>query len=178
MRNNAPGSDADARPNSDAVVSPVATHWTRILYCDLYAGCTTDGTTDPGERRAGDLPSPTAGFITTRRHEEDKEVSVKTTDSSHDAASDRKGSSIQGAAILVTICILAYLAIGGILQVMSLDAAAAAPDGALTPLAAVTASNPPVGEAQALSTNASDQGSEPADSTRECGQKANNYLCD
>lgn len=171
MRNNAPGSDWDGRPNSHPVASPVATHWTRILDCDLLASRSTDSSAEQGERAAADRLSSTTKVITTRGHE-DKEVSVKTTDSRRDAGSDRRGTSIQAGAILLTICILTYLAIAGILHVMSLEAAAAAPDSTPPSMSAATASNSPVGVAQAVPSNALDQDSEPATSTRECGQKA------
>jgi hypothetical protein len=125
MRNDARGSDVDGRPNSERVDSPAATHWTRILYCDLYTGRSIDSATEPGERTAQDRVSPAADSRTVRGHEENKEVSMKTTDSKRYEGPDRRQSSIQGYAILLAICILAYLVMAAILHVASVEAAAA-----------------------------------------------------
>ena len=95
------------------------------------------------------------------------------TDSRHNAGSERRGTSIQTVAILLTICMLTYLAIAGILHVMSVEAAAAAPDSTMMSMSAATASNAAPGAVQTVPSSTSDQDSEAANNARECGQKAN-----
>ena len=47
------------KPLSDLVISPIDTHWSRILYYDLFSGRTGDSTSDPREFAERYMPAPT-----------------------------------------------------------------------------------------------------------------------
>lgn len=50
------------QPAGDPVIPPTDTHWSRILYYDLYDARAGDGTTDPGRHTKEDLRSRASNF--------------------------------------------------------------------------------------------------------------------
>jgi GNAT superfamily N-acetyltransferase len=49
MLENSPDSGTVGQPTSDSVVAPIDTHWSRILYCDLFSARADGSTPDLGE---------------------------------------------------------------------------------------------------------------------------------
>jgi hypothetical protein len=173
MRDDAPDSGTDGQPTSNGVMPPLDTHWTRILHYDLFTAYGGGSTPDPGAPTKGDLGSPASDFRTRPSCGENKEMFMATRDSIRDAGSDRIGSRIQAAPILLAIVIAMYLAAAGVVHVLvSRDAAAVVPDSSRTPASAATASDSPISAGQSPPSDSLGDGSERTDNSRECRPSA------
>jgi hypothetical protein len=112
----APDSGMDEQPICDSVAARVDTHWTRILYCDVFAAPTDGSTPDPSTFAA-------------RK------------DSSCTASSGSIGSPRQAARVLVAIVIAILLAVVNVL--VSTEADAVAPEGSPIFAASHSKASPP-----------------------------------
>jgi hypothetical protein len=158
---------------SGTVIPPIATHWSRILYYDLFTGRTDDSTADLSEFAEGYMP-PTYDFRTLPSRGKNREIFVATKGSSGDTGSHRIGSRIKPTAVLLSIYIAMYLAVWGILRIeISSDATAAiAPDTSMAPSAAATLSTSQADLSESPSSDSFGQVSEPADSSSGCRPSA------
>ena len=124
------------KPLGDLVVSPIDTHWSRILHYDLFSGQTGDSTSDPRELAERYMPAR-YGFMTAPSRGKNREIFVATKSSSRDTGSDRIGSRIKATAVLLGIYIAMYLAVWVILHALTSPEATAAiaPDASIVPIA-------------------------------------------
>lgn len=136
-----PDSGMDAHSNSDSVVARVDTHWTRILYCDVFTAPTDVTVPDLSELSEGVRQSSTTDFRTCPALGKDTEISVATKDSSRNAGCNGIGSPTQVAVVLFAIAIAMCLAVVNVL--IATEAVAVAPDRSM-PSLAIAAANLPV----------------------------------
>ena len=128
-------------PFRDVVISPVETHWSRILYYDLFSSRSGDSTPDSREFADGYMPAA-YGLRTLPSRGKNREIFVATKRSSRDTDLDHVESRIKGTAVLLGIYVAMYLAVWVILRVLtSSDATTSiAPDASMARTATATLS--------------------------------------
>jgi hypothetical protein len=161
----APDPGTDGQPISDSVNSRAATHWTRILYCDVFNAHTAVSTPDLSDLAHGGLQSTAPDLRTGPSRRKDSDIPVATKDSSCNAGSDSIGSPMQAAVILFAIIIAVCLAVANVL--VSTDAVAVAPDRSLMPAMVVAAANPPVDAGKSPPVDSAGQVSERTEHSRD-----------
>lgn len=156
--------DADARSRGrpvvlhigpDGIISPFVTHWSRILYYDLYTGDAGGGAQGSGAVNNGGSRQAAP-----ESHGNNTEELVARKDPDHDDWIPRFRTPIEAAAILLGIYIAIYLTVAGLVHALgSPDTAAATAAGAsiathsAAPVAAPEMSQrESIGEAGELST--------------------------
>lgn len=140
------------RPSSPPLIE---THWTRILYYDLFSSNSDDYESDPAGATAGESQPPIRSM-----HEKDGGILVAEKESGRNNAPQGSGFFTQAAAIVLVVFIGLYLAVAAASHVGSPDAALA-PEH--PPMSAMTgASKPP-------STESLDAASHFTEKMDECG---------
>lgn len=137
----APDSGTDEQPICDPVAARVDTHWTRILYCDVFAAHSDGSTPDLSEHAKGALQLPPSDCGTCPRRGNDPSTFAATEDSSCSASSGSIGSPRQAARVLAAIAIAILLAVVNVL--VSTEADAVAPDSSLIFVASHAKARPP-----------------------------------
>jgi hypothetical protein len=122
-------------PFRDLVISPIDTHWSRILYYDLFSGRSGDSTSDSREFAA-------YGLRTLSSRGKNREIFVATRSSSRNTGPDHVGSRIKATAVLLGIYVAMYLAVWVILRALTSSDATTpiAPDASMAPTATATLS--------------------------------------
>lgn len=116
-----PGAAGQARSN--ALTSPLESHWSRILYCDFLGARARGDTPDLPALADDDSRSPASDFRHRLAHRK-KENFMATNDFDH--GTHRAGSPISAVLVLLGICIAAYFTVAAVAYVLaSRDADAA-----------------------------------------------------
>jgi GNAT superfamily N-acetyltransferase len=152
-RNDATDANAVVRTPSSAPL--IETHWSRILYYDLFSAESGECGSDPAVAAARD-----ARLSTQSMHQKHGGILVAEKESRRNNAPQRNGFFTEAAAILLVVFVGLYLAVASASRV-------GAPDAELAPdrldlSATVSASKPPAVESL-------DANSQPAQSLGECG---------
>jgi len=131
------------------------THWSRMLYYDLFSANAEECGSDPVGTAARDLRAPTRST-----HQKDGGIPVAAKESDRNNAPQRSGFSPQSAAILLVVFIGLYLAVAGASHVGSPDAELAPDRPEIS--AMISASKSPSAES-------GDANSQRTESLEECG---------
>ena len=141
LLDHAPDSGPDRQPISDSANSRLDTHWTRILFCDVFTAHTDLSTPDRSEHTEGALQSSASDFRACAPRGQGTDIPKATKDSSRKAGSDSVGSRSQAAMILFAIVIAMCLAVFNVL--VSTEAIAVVPHLSLMPISSDTDARPP-----------------------------------
>ena len=120
------------RPEPDAIISPLVTHWSRIFYYDLFTGDHDASTPNPGETTDDGLPQPSKDCVAHRSHGKYTEI-VARRGPNYDDRTPSSRSPIKAAAVLLGIYIAMYLGVAGLLHILSSPQTADAASMAASP---------------------------------------------
>jgi hypothetical protein len=152
------------KPAGVSLIPSTDTHWTRILYYDLFTGA------DDSTVGASELAGATNDFRTPSSRETNREIFVAAKGSSRDVGSRRTRSPFQATVVMLGICVAMYLAVWLALRAMTASDAAAAivPASSMAQSVLGGASRAPTGVGESPSSDWSDEVSEAADSAGGC----------